>query len=119
KLAGEHAALAYAPGALVVRSSGLYGLRGSESKGGNFVVRMVSRAREHGRLTVVADQRLTPTCAADLARAVLEATGRRAAGLLHLTNAGECSWHEFTCAILQLAGIEVPVEPARTKVGPG
>ena len=56
KLAGEHAALAYAPGALVVRTAGLYGEHGSESKGGNFVTRMMARAREQGALRVVADQ---------------------------------------------------------------
>ena len=67
KLAGEHAALAYAPGALVVRTAGLYGLHGSASKGGNFVTRMIARAREQGALKVVADQRLTPTFTADLA----------------------------------------------------
>ena len=33
KLAGEHAALAYAPDALVVRGAGLYGLHGSASQG--------------------------------------------------------------------------------------
>ena len=32
KFAGEHAALAYAPGALVVRTAGLYGLHGSASR---------------------------------------------------------------------------------------
>jgi nucleoside-diphosphate-sugar epimerase len=59
KLAGEYAALAYAPGALVVRTAGLYGLHGSASKGGNFVTRMVARAREQGSLSVVADERHT------------------------------------------------------------
>jgi dTDP-4-dehydrorhamnose reductase len=48
KLAGEHAALAYCPGALVIRGSGLYGRHGSASKGGNFVQRMISRAHEQG-----------------------------------------------------------------------
>src|SRR5579875_1478384 len=48
KLAGEYAAIAYSPGALVVRSAGLYGLHGSASKGGNFVTRMIARARDHG-----------------------------------------------------------------------
>ena len=53
KLAGEHAAIAYYPDALVVRSSGLYGRQGSLSKGGNFVQRMwheyVSRVRSGRR----------------------------------------------------------------------
>jgi dTDP-4-dehydrorhamnose reductase len=119
KLAGEHAALAYAPGALVVRTSGLYGLHGSESKGGNFVTRMVARARERGKLEMVADQRLAPTFTADLAQGVLDAIAARADGVLHLTNAGDCSWHEFTRAIMDLAAIEVPIEPVQTRAVPG
>ena len=46
KLAGEHLALAYCERSLVVRSAGLYGVHGSASKGGNFVQRMLRRARE-------------------------------------------------------------------------
>jgi dTDP-4-dehydrorhamnose reductase len=119
KLAGEHAALAYAPGALVVRTAGLYGVHGSESKGGNFVTRMLARAREQGQLRMVADQRLTPTFTWDLARAVVEALDADAGGVLHLTNSGECSWHEFTLAIMDVAGIDVPVEAVQTDTGPG
>jgi dTDP-4-dehydrorhamnose reductase len=119
KLAGEHAALAYAPGALVVRSAGLYGLRGSASKGGSFVTRMVARAHEQGRLRMVADQRLSPTSTADLAAALVEAVETGADGILHLTSSGDCSWYEFTRAIMDLAGIAVPIEPAATTRPPG
>ena len=68
-------------GALVVRSAGLYGVHGSASKGGNFVQRMLARAREQGELKMVADQRLTPTFTADLAAAALEAVRCDADGL--------------------------------------
>ena len=117
KLAGEHAALAYASDALVVRTGGLYGEHGSASKGGNFVVRMINRARETGALKMVADQRLTPTATADLAAALVEASDRGVGGLLHLTNAGACSWYEFTVAIMEEAGIEVPIEAVTTSGG--
>ena len=108
KLAGEHAALAYAPGALVVRTAGLYGLHGSASKGGNFVTRMIARAREQGSLRVVADQRLTPTFTSDLAAGILEAVEAGVTGTLHVTNSGATSWHAFTEAIMELAGVSVP-----------
>lgn len=117
KLAGEHAALAYGADALVVRTGGLYGEHGSASKGGNFVVRMITRARETGALKMVADQRLTPTATADLAAALVEASDRGIGGLLHLTNAGACSWYEFTVAIMEEAGIEVPIEAVTTSGG--
>lgn len=114
KLAGEHAALAYCPNALVVRSSGLYGRHGSVSKGGNFVQRMLARAREHGELKMVADQSLTPTYTRDLAESLVAAVEGDIRGLLHVTNAGSCSWHEFTLAIMDLAGSDVPVEAVQT-----
>jgi len=119
KLGGEHAALAYAPGALVVRTAGLYGRFGSASKGGNFVVRMIGRAREQRKLSVVADQRLSPTYTTDLAAALIQAVDRGVNGLLHITNGGDCSWYEFTRGILELAAIDVPLEPVATVVPEG
>jgi dTDP-4-dehydrorhamnose reductase len=119
KLAGEHAALAYSPRSLVVRTAGLYGLRGNASKGGNFVQRTVARARSQGRLRMVADQRLQPTFTGDLAQAVIAAVHRGVTGVLHLVAGGACSWLEFTEAIMQLAEIEVEIEPATTEIGPG
>ncbi len=119
KLAGEHAALAYGAGSLVVRSTGLYGLAGNASKGGNFVQRVLGRARETGQLKMVSDQRVQPTFTPDLAGALVDAVRRDASGLLHLTNSGACSWFEFTQAIVENAGIDVPVEPITTTVPPG
>jgi dTDP-4-dehydrorhamnose reductase len=119
KLAGEHAAIAYCPGALVVRTAGLYGRHGSVSKGGNFVQRMLNRAREQGALKVVADQHLSPTYTADLAEALVAAVEGDVAGVLHLTNSGSCSWHEFTLAIMEVAGLEIPVEAVETVRAPG
>jgi len=119
KLAGEHAALAYGRDALVVRTAGLYGLAGNASKGGNFVQRMLARARETGEVRMVADQRLQPTFTADLAPALVEAVLGDARGLVHLTNSGECSWLEFTEAILENAGLDVAVEPVESVVAPG
>ena len=119
KLAGEHAALAYGAGALVVRTTGLYGFAGNASKGGNFVQRMLTRARGAGQLRLPADQRVQPTFTADLAGALVDAVRRDAAGTVHLTNSGECSWFEFTQAIVENAGIDVPVEPAETVIERG
>jgi dTDP-4-dehydrorhamnose reductase len=119
KLAGEYAALAYAPGALVVRSAGLYGLHGSRSKGGNFVQRMLARARDQGEVRMVADQRLNPTFTADLAAALVEAVESDADGVLHLTASDACSWFEFTEAILEIAGVDARLEPGVTVRAPG
>ena len=120
KLAGEHAALAYGAGALVVRTTGLYGFAGNASKGGNFVQRMLTRARAGtGQLRLPADQRVQPTFTADLAGALVDAVRRDATGTVHLTNSGECTWFEFTQAIVDNAGIDVPIEPGETVIEPG
>ncbi len=119
KLAGEYAAQAYAEQALIVRTAGLYGMQGSASKGGNFVQRMLARARAQGSLRMVADQFLAPTFTADLAAAMIAAVESGAAGTVHLTASGSCSWHEFTVAILDRAELAVPIEPTATVIGPG
>ena len=119
KLAGEYAALAYCPDALVVRSGGLYGRHGSASKGGNFVQRMLARAHEQGSLKMVADQRLTPTFTSDLAGSLVEAVETGVRGLLHVTNGDSCSWHEFTVEIMDIAGVDIPVEAVTTTRPPG
>ncbi len=119
KLAGEYAALGYAHDSLVVRSGGLYGFAGNASKGGNFVQRMISRAREQSELKMVADQRLQPTFTEDLARALVDAVERDVKGVLHLVNEGAMSWHEFTAAIMENAGIDVPIEAVTTTIPEG
>jgi dTDP-4-dehydrorhamnose reductase len=119
KLAGEHAALAYGERPLVVRGAGLYGTQGNASKGGNFVQRIIAAAERNGKLAVVADQRLQPTFTVDLAKALVEAVEAEAEGVLHLTAGGECSWHEYTETIMELAGIDVPVEATETTVPEG
>ena len=80
---------------------------------------MLARAREQDALTVVADQRLQPTFTADLAKALLEAVEAGAEGVLHLTAGGECSWHEFTVAILEEAGLDTPVHASETTIPAG
>lgn len=114
KLSGEQCALAYCDGALVVRGAGLYGLHGSGQKGGNFVTRMLERARTGEQVRMVYDQRLQPTFTRDLAAALIEAVERDAGGLLHLTADGACSWLEFTQAIYEIAGLDVQIEAVTT-----
>ena len=80
---------------------------------------MIARAREQGALKVVADQQLTPTFTADLASGILAAVDAGVTGTLHVTNSGATSWHGFTEAIMELAGVEVPVEDGITTIAPG
>lgn len=113
KLAGEHLVAAAGGEHLVVRTSGVLGRGGSDQKGGSFVERIVAQAREGRPLRVVADQVFAPTCASDLAESLVALVRAGARGLVHVTNAGSCSWHELAVAALAAAGLEAPVERIR------
>lgn len=117
KWAGEQLTAQGNPRHLVVRSAGLYGTATSR-KGWTFPELMVNKARDEGKLRVVTDQALSPTYTADLAAAVKRLTDADAVGLYHLTNEGECSWHEFATATVELAGIDVEVEPTTSTQQP-
>jgi dTDP-4-dehydrorhamnose reductase len=114
RLAGEHAALSAAPAhAIVIRTCGLYGASGAQSKGGNFVDARVRDAATRTTLDMGADQVVSPTSTADLARAVLQLLEHpgRAPGLYHLVNEGACTWFELTKAIYEELRLPVQVNP--------
>jgi len=107
KLAGEICVRSLLPAHYIVRTSWLYGHGGR-----NFVQSVLRQAREGGPLRVVNDQVGSPTYAADLAEAIEMLLGSEAFGTYHVTNAGECTWYQFACAILEHAGwSEVEVVP--------
>jgi dTDP-4-dehydrorhamnose reductase len=113
KLAAEHFVRAICPSHFIVRTCGLYGTSRTAGKG-NFVDAILRKGREQKEVAVVADQRCTPTSAADLAQALvrLVATGRY--GLYHATNAGHASWAEFAQAIFRMAKIDARAKPITT-----
>ncbi|WHZ15599.1 MAG: dTDP-4-dehydrorhamnose reductase [Nitrospira sp.] len=109
KLVGEQRALACCENTLVVRTAWLYGRQGK-----NFVKTMLQQAAERPCLNVVADQRGCPTSAEDLARMIGQLVAHPVQGILHVTNEGHCTWHEFASEIIRLSGHLVPVEPITT-----
>lgn len=112
KLAGEKMIEYLLPEHFIVRSSGLYGTAGCLEKGKtNFVESMIDRAKKGQPLKVVNDEVLTPTYSLDLARKVLEIIPHRSYGLYHITNAGECSWYQFTKKIFEFLGMKVDLSP--------
>lgn len=111
KAAGEWLVLNTNPDALVIRSSGLYGVTGAGGKGGNFVTTVLRLAQEQGRMRIVNDQRTVPSFTQDLARGVVELIERGAAGIVHLTNSGSCTWYEFAVFIVKAAGLNAEVAP--------
>jgi dTDP-4-dehydrorhamnose reductase len=113
KLGGEQEVLGWIRG-IVIRTSWLF----SET-GHNFVQTIRAAARERAGtgepLRVVDDQVGSPTYAGHLAAAVDEAVrAGLAPGLYHMAGSGYCSWCELAREVVQLAGLEVEVEPITT-----
>jgi dTDP-4-dehydrorhamnose reductase len=105
KLAGEHAVLAN--GGYVVRTAWVYG-----QTGGNFVKTMARLERERDTVSVVADQRGSPTWSRDLATGLVAlATTAPAYGIYHCTNTGEATWYDLARAVFE----EVGADPDRVR----
>ncbi len=113
KVAGEDLVRQVQPEALVVRSAGLYGVRGS-GKGWTFPQLMLHLAETRGAVRVVDDQVLSPTYTADLAAAIVSLMEDGAAGLFHVVNDGHCSWYEFAKRTFEIAEVEVDLAPQST-----
>ncbi len=109
KLEGERRVLERLPGALVIRSSALYGDTGSAIKGGSFPDRILSRAQRGEPLKVVSDQRVNPTYTGDLAPAAIELAATGLEGVVHVVAAGCAGWDEFARAVLEESEVPAPV----------
>ena len=110
KWAGEVFVRALCPKHFIVRTAWLYGLHGK-----NFVKMILKKARETGRISVVADQYGSPTFANDLAGALLQLAQTDQYGTYHCTNAGVCSWFELASAAVDIAGIPCEKEAITTE----
>jgi dTDP-4-dehydrorhamnose reductase len=115
KLAGEQQILRSACRHLILRTSWIYAMRGS-----NFVLTMRRLARERPQLRVVSDQVGAPTWASDVAEATCAALGRSEPleGLFHVSAGGATTWFEFARRILQAEGLGTPVVPIATSEYP-
>ena len=111
KLVGELFVRNYCEKHLVVRTAGLYGIRGSRAKRGNFVEFVIAAAMRGEPLHIVRDIVTSPTFAADLAEKLCELIDVEAEGVIHVVNSGMCSWHEFATYVLQLSGLNTEVVP--------
>ena len=103
KLDGERQLLnALGDDAVILRTAWLYSPYGK-----NFVKTMLSLGKDKPALKVVFDQVGSPTCARDLARAIVTVLSAEQwhGGIYHFSNEGVISWYDFTKAIHLLAGI--------------
>ena len=105
KLAGEEHVMRLTNRWYVVRSAGVYG------RGHNFVRTMLRVAGERDSLKVKDDEFISPTYARDLADGIAGIIEGGRYGLYHLTNAGSCSWYEFTREIFRLGNVGTELVP--------
>lgn len=104
---------------IVARVASLFGVAGASGKGGNFVETMLRFGQERGRLTVVADQVMSPTGSWDAGEAILDLIASRApAGDYHVVNSGAASWWAFASRIIERAGVAAEVAPIPTSAFP-
>jgi len=103
KLAGETAVRELLPDlGYVVRTAWVYGATGA-----NFVKTMARLEKERETVSVVDDQRGSPTWSADLAIGLAElAQSSAPAGIYHATGGGEVSWWGFARAIFEELGAD-------------
>lgn len=117
KLQGERAVQASGCKHLILRTSWVYGARGT-----NFLLTMLRLARERRELRVVDDQIGAPTWCRDIAAATADLAEASAEGsiqgLYHVTAAGKTSWCRFASTLLEIAGIRTPVRPISTSQFP-
>jgi len=92
----------------IVRSSWLFGWTGH-----NFVRTMLRLGAERDEVSVVADQRGSPTYTGHLAAGTRELL-ERPEGVWHLAAEGDCTWAEFAEAIFEEAALDCRVRRITT-----
>ena len=113
KATGEALVRAATPHHLIVRVASLFDIGGSRAKGGtSFVATMLANARAGKPLRVVNDQIHSPSYAPDAAATTVALLRRGARGIVHVTNAGWCSWFEMAAAVFADAGIDANLTPS-------
>ena len=113
KLDGERQLIAaLGTDAVILRTAWLYSPYGK-----NFVKTMLTLGKDKPALKVVFDQVGSPTCAHDLALAIVTVMTAEQwhGGIYHYSNEGVISWYDFTKAIHRLAGItQCDVQPCHS-----
>ena len=128
KLGGELAVRTSGARLAIVRTAWVVSAHGA-----NFIKTMLRVGEARDSLTVVADQRGSPTGAADLAHALMTMTVRLVedesapTGTFHFSNAGDISWADFateifrqsalrggpSCAVVPIPSSDYPTPAAR------
>jgi dTDP-4-dehydrorhamnose reductase len=109
KAMAEERLLELLPDICIARTSWLFGHGGK-----CFPATIVKLAASRPEISVVNDQRGSPTFTRDLARALAQLCRASARGIVHVTNAGDCTWYDFATEIVRESGLSAKVKPVTT-----
>ena len=109
KARAEERLLEILPEVCVARTSWLFGHGGK-----CFPATILKLASTRPEISVVNDQRGSPTFTRDLASALVQLCRASARGIVHVTNSGNCTWYEFATEIVRMSGMPTMVKPVTT-----
>jgi dTDP-4-dehydrorhamnose reductase len=109
KARAEERLLEILPEVCIARTSWLFGHGGK-----CFPATILKLASTRPEISVVNDQRGSPTFTRDLASALVELCRADARGIVHVTNSGNCTWYEFATEIVRASGMSTKVKPVTT-----
>jgi dTDP-4-dehydrorhamnose reductase len=109
KARAEERLLKILPDVCIARTSWLFGHGGK-----CFPATILKLAAARPEISVVNDQRGSPTFTRDLASALAELRRGNAKGIVHVTNSGNCTWYDFATEIVRAAGLPTKVKPVTT-----
>ena len=113
KLLAEYIVTLHAKESLIIRTTVIYGW---ESRGKNFIYRLLKTLRESKTLRVPSDQVGTPTCAPNLAAAVVELAGSRTTGIYNIAGPHLVNRYQLAVEAAKIFGLDASlIQPALTK----
>lgn len=115
KRAGELCAHRHGSRYVVFRTSGMYGIQTSTQKGHTFVDRLLRQVQAGETPRIVTDMTVSTSYAPDVASTIRRVLERAQYGIVHVTNAGGCSWFDFAQEALRVAGVRAHITPIATR----
>jgi len=109
KARAEKRLLEILPEVCIARTSWLFGHGGK-----CFPATILRLASTRPEVSVVNDQRGSPTYTCDLASALVKLCLASARGIVHVSNYGNCTWCEFATEIVRASGMPAKVKPVTT-----
>ncbi len=96
----------------ILRTAYLFGINGN-----NFIETMI-RLSDKELLTVINDQKGSPTHSKDLAKAIIAVSKTDDYGIYHATSEGEATWYEFAKYVFEHMNLDVNLQPCSTEEYP-